>query len=52
MSDDADFFDPEPLRPKVQLDPKGGDAARPNVKEGASQESQGRLDVALDCYER
>jgi tetratricopeptide (TPR) repeat protein len=52
MSDDSDFFGlEEPLSPKAQLDPKKVILDRLS-KEGASQESQGRLDVALECYER
>jgi tetratricopeptide (TPR) repeat protein len=52
MSNDADFFGLEgPRWPKGQLDPKEVMLDRLS-KEGASQESQGRLDVALECYER
>jgi tetratricopeptide (TPR) repeat protein len=53
MSDDADFFGlAEPLSPKeAQLDPKEVMLNRLS-KEGARLESQGRLDVALECYER
>lgn len=52
MSNDIDFLGVvEPLSPIAQLDPNEVILDQLS-KEGASLESQGRLDAALECYER
>jgi tetratricopeptide (TPR) repeat protein len=52
MSNNTEFSRlAKPLSPKAQLDPKEIILDR-LLKEGASLESQGRLDDALECYER